>query len=176
MRPVGEDTERGITFQVQAGMRVIGEQNGNGPLRQTHGGDEFARPRIAQEECSHSQLSFECGKSSRASSTGARRSCGEPSAPNRYAHTRPGMPVTQWRGICAVAVRVMPAHPARRQSQNMWAKSQYSEPDNKIAAGSVSIQAISRLRMVDICSPDLLAAMVPATPDDSTWVVDTGNP
>src|SRR6516225_886898 len=36
--------------------------------------------------------------------------------------------------------------------------------------------AISRLRMVLICSPDLLAHMVPATPDDSTCVVLTGNP
>ena len=45
-----------------------------------------------------------------------------------------------------------------------------------MAAGSVSTQASSRLRTVDICSPDPFAAMVPATPDDRTWVVDTGRP
>ena len=32
------------------------------------------------------------------------------------------------------------------------------------------------LRIVDNCRPEPLAAIVPATPDDSTWVVDTGNP
>jgi hypothetical protein len=30
------------------------------------------------------------------------------------------------------------------------------------------------LRIVDSCRPEPLAAMVPATPDDRTWVVDTG--
>jgi len=43
-------------------------------------------------------------------------------------------------------------------------------------AGKVSTQAIARLRMVDICSPDLLAAIVPATPLDNTCVVETGRP
>ena len=37
-------------------------------------------------------------------------------------------------------------------------------------------QAISRLRTVDICRPDLLAAIVPATPEESTCVVETGSP
>ena len=46
----------------------------------------------------------------------------------------------------------------------------------QIAAGSVSTHAMSRLRTVDICSPDRFAAIVPATPDDSTCVVDTGSP
>ena len=32
------------------------------------------------------------------------------------------------------------------------------------------------LRMVDIAGPEPLAAIVPATPDDSTWVVLTGRP
>ena len=32
------------------------------------------------------------------------------------------------------------------------------------------------LRMVAICRPEPLAAIVPATPDDSTCVVDTGRP
>ena len=30
--------------------------------------------------------------------------------------------------------------------------------------------------MVFHCSPEPFAAMVPATPEDSTWVVDTGKP
>ena len=32
------------------------------------------------------------------------------------------------------------------------------------------------LRNVDICSPEPFAAMVPAMPDESTCVVDTGSP
>ena len=45
-----------------------------------------------------------------------------------------------------------------------------------IAAGSVSTQATARLRSVAICSPEWFAAMVPATPEDSTCVVETGKP
>ncbi|MNH41855.1 hypothetical protein D3C79_1034320 [compost metagenome] len=32
------------------------------------------------------------------------------------------------------------------------------------------------MRRVDICRPERLAAMVPAMPEDSTWVVETGRP
>ena len=42
--------------------------------------------------------------------------------------------------------------------------------------GRVSTQAMRILRTVAICSPELLAAMVPATPEESTWVVLTGRP
>ncbi len=45
-----------------------------------------------------------------------------------------------------------------------------------IDAGSVNTHAISRLRTVDHCRPDPLAAIVPATPDDNTCVVETGSP
>ena len=45
-----------------------------------------------------------------------------------------------------------------------------------IAAGRVKTQAIAMLRIVDHCRPEPLAAMVPAMPDDSTWVVETGRP
>jgi hypothetical protein len=45
-----------------------------------------------------------------------------------------------------------------------------------IAAGSVSTQAMAMLRIVALCSPDPLAAMVPAIPDESTCVVETGRP
>ena len=68
--------------------------------------------------------------------------------------------------VCAVVRRV----------QNKCVKSQYSEPDSRIAAGRVSTQAISRLRMVDICRPERFAAIVPATPEESTCVVETGRP
>ena len=43
-------------------------------------------------------------------------------------------------------------------------------PEIRIAAGKVRTHAISRLRIVDICSPDRFAAIVPATPEDSTWM------
>jgi len=45
-----------------------------------------------------------------------------------------------------------------------------------IEAGSVKIHAISMFLTVDHCSPEPFAAIVPATPDDSTCVVETGNP
>src|SRR5271168_1830174 len=45
-----------------------------------------------------------------------------------------------------------------------------------IDTGSVNTQAIKMLLIVDICSPVLFAAIVPATPDDSTCVVLTGMP
>jgi hypothetical protein len=48
--------------------------------------------------------------------------------------------------------------------------------DRAMDAGKVSTQAISMLRTVDHCRPEPLAAMVPATPDDSTCVVETGKP
>ena len=60
--------------------------------------------------------------------------------------------------------------------QNNFANTQYSEPDSSIATGSVSTQAIARFRIVDICRPDRLAAIVPATPDERTCVVETGRP
>ena len=62
------------------------------------------------------------------------------------------------------------------RTQKMWRKMKYKVPDSRIAAGRVSTQAINRLRTVDICNPDRFAAMVPATPDDSTCVVETGKP
>src|SRR3981081_3096704 len=43
-----------------------------------------------------------------------------------------------------------------------------------MAAGSVRTHAITILRIVAICSPEPLAAIAPATPDDSTCVVETG--
>ena len=45
-----------------------------------------------------------------------------------------------------------------------------------IGQGSVSIRAISRLRIADICNPGPFAAIVPATPENGTCVVDTGRP
>src|SRR5215470_13613741 len=47
--------------------------------------------------------------------------------------------------------------------------------ESVMAQGRVRTQAISRLRTVSHCRPEPLTAMVPATPDDSTWVVETGS-
>src|SRR5262249_19667992 len=60
--------------------------------------------------------------------------------------------------------------------QNSFSNSTNSVPDNRMATGSVRTHAISRFRTVDICRPDRLAAIVPATPDERTWVVETGRP
>ena len=53
---------------------------------------------------------------------------------------------------------------------------QKSEADKIMEAGRVSTHAMARFRTVLHCSPVWLAAMVPATPDESTWVVLTGSP
>jgi hypothetical protein len=49
-------------------------------------------------------------------------------------------------------------------------------PERAAAAGSVKTHAIAMLRTVLSCSQLLFAIMVPATPDESTCVVETGNP
>ncbi len=54
--------------------------------------------------------------------------------------------------------------------------SAYSSPESKAAAGSVNTHAAAMLFTVDHCRPLLFAAMVPATPELSTWVVLTGSP
>ena len=48
--------------------------------------------------------------------------------------------------------------------------------DSSIAIGIVSTQAIRMFLIVPPCRPLRLATIVPATPDDSTWVVETGRP
>jgi hypothetical protein len=50
----------------------------------------------------------------------------------------------------------------------------YRNPESIIAVGNVRTHAIAMFRIVDSWRPDPLAAIVPATPDDRTWVVDTG--
>jgi hypothetical protein len=60
--------------------------------------------------------------------------------------------------------------------QKIRLNTRYNSPDNSIAAGSVRTQARAIFRKVCSCNPEPFAAIVPATPDDSTWVVDTGNP
>jgi hypothetical protein len=57
-----------------------------------------------------------------------------------------------------------------------FTNTRYSIPEMIIATGNVSTQASAMLRIVDHCSPDPLAAMVPAIPDESTCVVETGSP
>src|SRR5580765_3400020 len=65
----------------------------------------------------------------------------------------------------------------RRQTfQKIRVNNQYNDPDSRIAAGKVSTQAIARLRSVPSCRPERLAAIAPATPEESTCVVDTGSP
>ena len=60
--------------------------------------------------------------------------------------------------------------------QKTWLNTKYNVPDNIMAAGNVKTHASAILRRVTNCEPDPFAAMVPATPEESTWVVDTGNP
>src|ERR1039457_4241208 len=55
-------------------------------------------------------------------------------------------------------------------------KSQKRLPESRAAAGSVKTQAMAMFLMVDHCKPLLLAAMVPATPELRTCVVETGRP
>jgi hypothetical protein len=46
----------------------------------------------------------------------------------------------------------------------------------RIAAGGVDIRPSAMLRRVDHCMPEPLAIIVPATPDESICVIDTGRP
>ena len=55
-------------------------------------------------------------------------------------------------------------------------KTQKRPADIRAATGSVKTHAAAMLRMVDHCRPLLFAIMVPATPEESTWVVLTGMP
>jgi hypothetical protein len=55
-------------------------------------------------------------------------------------------------------------------------KSQKRPPESSAAAGKVKIQAIAMSRIVESCRPLLFAAIVPATPEESTCVVLTGRP
>ena len=71
--------------------------------------------------------------------------------------------------------RTFPAPPAGTcQPRNRRLPSQYRPADRPMAAGRVSTQAVRMLPTVPPCRPLLLATMVPATPEDSTWVVETG--
>src|SRR5262245_58976718 len=49
-------------------------------------------------------------------------------------------------------------------------------PERSMVTGRVNTQAIAMARIVFSCNPEWLAAMVPATPEDNTWVVLTGKP
>ena len=60
--------------------------------------------------------------------------------------------------------------------QNSPRNTQNNPAARAIETGKVRIQASARLRTVRHCSPEPFAAMVPATPEDSTWVVLTGKP
>ncbi|MNC72832.1 hypothetical protein D3C75_1239430 [compost metagenome] len=52
--------------------------------------------------------------------------------------------------------------------------SQNNPADRPTVAGRVRTQASRMVLTVPPCRPLLFATMVPATPEDSTWVVDTG--
>src|SRR5262245_8665685 len=60
--------------------------------------------------------------------------------------------------------------------QNRLTNKTERRAESVMAAGSVRTHAINRLRTVAHCSPEPLAAIVPATPDDNTCVVETGSP
>ena len=68
------------------------------------------------------------------------------------------------------------AHSTVTSNQNTFLKVQNRKPASIIEMGRVRTQAMARLRTVDHCRPEWLAAMVPAMPDESTCVVLTGRP
>jgi hypothetical protein len=63
-----------------------------------------------------------------------------------------------------------------RCAQNRWRNTKKRNAERAIAQGRVKTQASAILRRVDICTPEPLAAIVPATPEERTWVVETGRP
>src|SRR5262249_51468287 len=86
----------------------------------------------------------------------------------------------------AVEAGIIECHTRQSYTLNLrFAASLYSKtersaqnnvPERTIAAGRVKTQANARLRTVPHCSPLRFAAIVPATPDESTCVVLTGSP
>ena len=62
------------------------------------------------------------------------------------------------------------------EAQNMVENTQYNVPEITMAAGNVNTQAMAILRTVESCNPEPFAAMVPAMPEERTWVVETGRP
>lgn len=54
--------------------------------------------------------------------------------------------------------------------------SQNKVPERRIEAGRVNTHAMAKFLTVVHCSPERLAAIVPATPEDKTCVVLTGDP
>src|ERR1017187_268604 len=77
------------------------------------------------------------------------------------------------RSVQSVQIGVRPLLPPYR---TMELNSQYSPPESSAAAGSVNTHAIPMFRIVARCNPLWFAAIVPATLELSTCVVDTGNP
>jgi hypothetical protein len=62
----------------------------------------------------------------------------------------------------------------KTDGQMNWRMIQKMPAASMAATGRVKIQARAMLRMVENWSPLPLAAMVPATPEERTWVVETG--
>ena len=62
------------------------------------------------------------------------------------------------------------------RSYNKCVNRKYRLPEISMAAGSVNTHASAMLPTVDHCSPEPFAAIVPAMPDESRWVVETGSP
>src|SRR5690349_15474366 len=60
------------------------------------------------------------------------------------------------------------------QLPSAFEASQNNPADRATVAGRVNTQASRMVLTVPPCRPLLLATMVPATPEDSTWVVETG--
>src|SRR5689334_17062399 len=60
------------------------------------------------------------------------------------------------------------------QLPSAFEASQNNPADRATVAGRVNTQASRMVLTVPPCRPLLLATIVPATPEDSTWVVETG--
>jgi hypothetical protein len=99
-----------------------------------------------------------------------KRVCGFDCALQRFAALEP-MNKQKGRRIAPAPLAAMFG-----RDQKIDANAQYSVPEITIAAGNVSTQASAMLRTVESCKPEPLAAIVPAMPDDSTCVVETGSP
>src|SRR5690606_41594714 len=105
---------------------------------------------------------------------GRGRRRGEPHAdPGDKAEGLGARPIRLRGGPAAGLARLSASGPRAYMPSTSTAR-ENSSADSSMLAGKVSSQASRMMRTVPLCRPLRLATMVPATPEDSTWVVETG--
>src|SRR5258707_1819384 len=97
------------------------------------------------------------------------------SAKTRYANSQPDeTKASRLEKLDAASLRFVHLRPNTLNTTNNVAENVPAPSSTQ--TGIVSTQAKRIFRRVAICRPDRLAAIVPAIPQERTWVVLTGKP